>query len=98
MDNGLPADFIAQLRAGITAIEASAAARGRQRSRRAAATKGLMAADKALRETIDSLNRVLKPALATNPALLADWTASKRVRQLAVTPLPTGDLGATAVV
>jgi hypothetical protein len=95
VDNGLPADFIAQLRAGIAMVTASEAARSRQRSRRAAATSGLMAADKALRETIDSLNRVLKPALAMDPALLADWMASKRVRQLAVTPLPTGSLSSS---
>ena len=92
VDNGLPADFIAQLQAGLAAITASEAVRARQLSRRAAATTGLQAADTAIRASVDLLNRVLKPALKENPALLADWMASKRVRQLAVTPLPGGSV------
>ncbi len=96
VDNGLPADFIAQLRAGIAEVTASEAARVRQLSRRAAATTGLKTSDKAIRATVDSMNRALKPALKKNPALLSDWMASKRIRQLVVTPLPTGSPGAPA--
>jgi hypothetical protein len=96
VDNGLPADFIAQLKAGLADITASEAARGRQVSRRTAATAGLVAADKAIRATVDSLNRALRPALKKNPPLLADWMASKQIRKLVVTPLPTGSPGAPA--
>jgi len=96
IDNGLPADFIAQLRAGIAEITASEAARVRQLSRRAAATTGIATADKAVRDTIDSMKRVLKPALKTNPALLSDWMASKRIKQPAVTPIPTGSVNTSA--
>jgi hypothetical protein len=96
VDNGLPADFIAQLRTGIAEVTASEATRVRQLSRRAAATTGILAADKALRAAIDSLNRVLSPALKGNPSLLADWLASKRLRQSVVTPIPTGSPSAPA--
>lgn len=94
VDNGLPADFIAQLRAGIAEVTASEATRGRQLSRRTAATTGIATSDKAIRATVDSMNRVLRPALKPNPALLADWMASKRIRQLVVTPTPTGSVSA----
>jgi hypothetical protein len=96
IDNGLPADFIAQLRAGIAEVIASEAARVRQLSRRAAATTGIATSDKAIRATVDSMSRVLRPALKSNPPLLTDWMASKRIRQLAVTPLPTGSVSAPA--
>jgi hypothetical protein len=96
VDNGLAADFIAQLRVGIAEVTASEAARVRQLSRRAAATTGLATSDKAIRATVDSMNRVLRPALKKNPALLADWMASKRIRQLAVTPIPTGSVSTSA--
>jgi hypothetical protein len=96
VDNGLAADFIAQLRAGIAEVTASEAARVRQLSRRAAATTGIATSDKAIRATVDSMNRVLKPALKSNQPLLTDWMASKRIRQLAVTPIPTGSVSTSA--
>jgi hypothetical protein len=90
IDNGLPADFIAQLQAGLTQITDSANTRARQLGLRSAATAGLVAADKELRDAIDSLNRILAPALKSKPTLLADWVASKKIRAVPVTPLPGG--------
>jgi hypothetical protein len=94
VDNALPTDFLAQLRAGIAQVTASVTAFGQARSQRSTATAGLVATDKALRATVDTMNRSLKAVLKTNPALLAGWTASKLVKQPVVTPLPTGTVSA----
>jgi hypothetical protein len=92
IDNGLPADFIAQVQAGVAAITASVVARGSDLTQRVTATAGMKVADKAARATIDTMNRALKKVLTANPALLAGWMAAKLVRQPVVTPLPTGSV------
>src|ERR1019366_7080386 len=97
-DNGLPTDFLAQLRAGIAQVGASVAAHVLALGQRVTATAGLVAGDKAVRATIDTLNRTLKPVLKSNPALLAGWTASKLIKQPVVTPLPTGSVSAPTSV
>jgi hypothetical protein len=43
-----------------------------------------------VREKIGQINGLLKPALKTNAAMLADWQASKRIRQLPVNPTAAG--------
>jgi hypothetical protein len=90
IDHGMPADFLVQLRAAIAAVSASADSRGRNVARRIAATQGCIAMNKALRQKIGQIDGLIKPALKKNAALLADWRASKQIRQLPVTPLPTG--------
>jgi hypothetical protein len=92
VDNGLPPDFLAQLRAGVAQVTASVNARAQDLTQRVAATAGLVAADKALRATVDTMNRSLKAALRSNSAILAGWTATKLIRQPVVTPLPTGSV------
>jgi hypothetical protein len=92
IDNGLPADFIAQIRAGVTEISASVVARDAAHTQQVTATAGMKVADKSARATIDTMNRALKKVLKANPALLAGWMAAKLVRQLVVTPLPTGSV------
>ena len=89
VDNGLPPDFLAQLRAGLAQVTASVTAHGQDLTQRATATAGLIAADKAIRATVDTMNRSLKAVLKSNPALLAGWKATKLVRQPVVTPLTT---------
>ena len=46
--------------------------------------------NKTVREKIGQINGLLTPALKTNAAMLADWQASKRIRQLPVNPTATG--------
>ena len=46
--------------------------------------------NKTVREKIGQINGLLKPALKTNAAMLADWQASKRIRQLPVNPTAVG--------
>jgi hypothetical protein len=90
IQHGQPADFLAQLQTAITAVSASADAQGRAVARRIAATQGCTAMNKTVREKIGQINGLLKPALKTNAAMLADWQASKRIRQLPVNPVATG--------
>jgi hypothetical protein len=90
VDHGMPTDFLTQLQAEIALVTASADAQGRAIARRIAATAGCTAQAKAVKGNIGLLDGVIKPALKGNTALLADWQASKRIRQPAVTPLPTG--------
>jgi hypothetical protein len=90
IQHGMPTDFVAQLQAAITTVSASADAQARAISRRIAATTGCVAMNKAVRDKIGQIDGLLKPALKGNAALLSDWAASKRVRQPAVNPLPTG--------
>lgn len=90
IEYGMPADFLAQLHAAIAQLVASADSRERSSSRAKAATAGGTAADKAVRATIGLIDGVVKPLFDDNKALLADWQASKRIRHLPVTPLPTG--------
>jgi hypothetical protein len=92
IDNGLPADFLAQIRAGVGEIAASVTARGSALTQQVTATAGMKVADKAARAAIDTMSRSLKKVLTANPALLAGWTAAKLVRQPVVTPLPTGSV------
>jgi hypothetical protein len=90
VEHGMPADFLVQLHAAIAEVVASADARERALSRRKAATAGSGTADKAVRDTIGLVDGVVTPLLKKNTSLLADWKASKLIRQLPVTPLPTG--------
>jgi hypothetical protein len=90
IDHGLAADFLVQLHTAIAQMAASAAAQGRSVARRIAATAACGTANKTLRAVIGLLDGVLKPVLKGNTSLLVDWQASKRIRLLPVTPLPTG--------
>lgn len=93
IDNGLPKDFIAQLRAAIGQLDASSGAREDHLVNKVKATAGLGEMDKAVRDAIAILNAVLKPILKANPTIQAEWAASKRIKQTAVTPNPTGSAG-----
>jgi hypothetical protein len=88
--NGLPSDFVAQMRALIGQLTTTTATRDRHVGRRVGSTAALTAADRAFRELLAQLDSLLVPLLAKNPAVLADWKASSRIPQLPVTPLPTG--------
>lgn len=54
------------------------------------ATAGLTAAAKSAREIIGIVDAVLTPALKIDPALLANWAASKRTPRAVVAATPAG--------
>ena len=91
IDHSLPADFLAQIKAGVAQVLASAANREAQQTKQSAATGGLIAADKAVRSLIKVVSGALAKVLKGNATLSAGWTAAKRIKQLPVTPLPTGN-------
>lgn len=94
VDFGVPPDFMVRLRAAIDELSASTASRAQHWSSRAGATGGLKAANKAVRDQIDQLNRLLLPKLQkTNPALAAAWKASAKIHRTRVEPRRGGSIG-----
>jgi hypothetical protein len=88
---GLAPDFLEQLRAGITEVEASKVSRGSQVTRRTTATEAIATASKAVRDFIALLDRLLAPTLRAHPELKAGWTSAKSIYKVPVQPLPNGD-------
>jgi hypothetical protein len=96
VQHGMPADFLAQLDAALTGVEASADYRARQIARRKAATQGCADGFVQVRGYVGIIDGLLRPLLRTNSSLNRDWQASKSIRKNPVTPQPTGSLpGAT---
>jgi hypothetical protein len=94
VDHGMPADFIAQLRAAVAALNASVDTRGKQKGLLKQAGQGIKDSTKALRGVLHVMDGIMKRALKTNQPVLANWTATKRIQATVVTPLPGGDLNA----
>ena len=92
VSNGMPSDFIAQLRAAIVQLTTSIDTRDRHLGRRSGATAALAAADRNFKQLLAQIDSVLLPVLRGNPSLLAEWTAVKHIPRVPVTPLPTGSL------
>jgi hypothetical protein len=90
IDHSLPADFLAQIKAGVAQVMASAANRQAQQTKQSAATGGLVTADQALHSLIKVVGGVLAKTLKGNATLSAGWKAAKLIRQVPVTPLPGG--------
>jgi hypothetical protein len=90
--HGMPADFLAQIDAALTAVQASADFRARQIARRKAATDGCADGFRQVRGYVGIIDGLLRPMLKTNPSLNRDWQASKSIRKTPVTPQPTGSL------
>jgi hypothetical protein len=91
VQHGISTDFLTQLHAALATTAASADARDRSLGLKKAATEGCVTAAKAVRDRIGQLDRTLKAAFPKKTPLLADFQASKRIRQVPVTPLPTGN-------
>jgi hypothetical protein len=88
--NGLRPTFLTEFRNAIAALDDSTVTRYRQVGRRKAATAGIDETEADLRQVIKMLDTLIRPALKSNPSLLADWTTARRIRQVPVTPLANG--------
>jgi hypothetical protein len=86
IDHGMQPDFLAQLDAALADLMASTERRGRHYGRRSAATAGLKAADKSLKDNLVVADSVLKPILKSDADLLADWVASSKIHKTYVEP------------
>jgi hypothetical protein len=78
---GLPADFIAQLRAASTAMVASVAERNQNRGKRGGATTGLKQKLGRARRIVHVLDAFIQTALKDDQVLLSSWNIVKRVRR-----------------
>jgi hypothetical protein len=88
---GMPADFIAQLRAATDAVADYGAKRKGNTSVGEAATKGIrqsLAAGTRVLGAIDGLVvKALDAGVASDAVILAEWAAVKKVRKMAVRPI-----------
>jgi hypothetical protein len=90
IENGMPADFIARMRESIAALQSSEQSRGLSVGSRSGATAALIAAETELRNILKTLDIVFRTRIGADPALQADWKATKRILKPAVSPNPTG--------
>jgi hypothetical protein len=75
---GLATDFLAQLEAAANAVERSLTNRGASTTTQAAATAGLVASSRRGRAVVRVLDSLVRPQLAGDAALLAQWNSAKR--------------------
>jgi hypothetical protein len=85
---GLPADFVNRLTGAADAMIAALGDRTQSRGQRSGATKGLQATLSRGRKTVAVLDAMVKSALHSDPSLLAEWNAVKRVRVVPSRPAP----------
>jgi hypothetical protein len=78
---GVPTDFVAQLRTAADQLDQSVDVRGQSRSLRAGATEGLKAEAKRSRALIKVLDSLVRPKLGTNDELLRQWQVTSHVRR-----------------
>src|SRR5205814_1144015 len=78
---GLPTDFVAQLRAATDRLDQSIDVRGQSRGQRAGATEGLKAETKRARGLIRVLDSLVRPKLGTNDELLREWQVMSHIRR-----------------
>src|SRR5579862_3583820 len=95
INNGMPADFIAQMQTAVSQLTASVDTRGKQVGLKQGTTKTIKDASKAIRDAVHIMDGNMRRALKNNQPLLTNWIATKRVQATVVTPLPGGDIGAT---
>ncbi len=83
IQHGLPADFVAQLRAATAALRTSLGTRDGTRRRKVTATAGMGVQLRRGKRAVRMLNAILAPHLALDPERLAAWNSIRRVQ---VTP------------
>ena len=83
---GLPATFITQLNADITAFEATITTKGTSQLTQVNATSGLADAAHQAAVALHVLNTIVKNTYKNNPAKLAEWASASHVEKH--TPVP----------
>jgi hypothetical protein len=78
--HGLPQDFIEQLKAAASALDAARNAKTESIRRSVTATAAVKDQLKRGRKAVRLLDAILSPRLAKDPELLAAWRSAKRVR------------------
>ena len=96
VQQGLPPDFVARLRAATAALRSSLGTRFGTRRRRVTATAGLGVQIRRGKRAVRMLNALLAPQLASDPERLAAWDSVRRIETtpggspgpVDITPLP----------
>ena len=84
---GMQVDFLAQLDAALGDLLKSCERRGRLHGRRSAATAGLKAAEKSLRDNLVVATSQVKRIVARQADVLAEWMASSKIHHAPVEPM-----------
>jgi hypothetical protein len=93
VQEGLPSDFVVQLRTAANELDQSIDARGQSRGVRAGATEGLKAESKRARGLIRVLDSLVRPKLGTNDELLRQWQVASHVQRARTTQSTTPAAG-----
>ena len=91
LEHELPADFIEDLQADITALEAAIAERGNAVGDHVQASDAIAETDDEIDEVIDKLDAILRPKYANNRPVLTEWLSARHVERA-----PKRSAGATA--
>lgn len=87
-DAGLPADFVTQLRAAASAIEATLGDRSESGTTRVTATQGTKSACRRGRHAIKVLDSLIRLHLADDDDLVSGWNSAKRFRAVPAAQSP----------
>lgn len=87
-DAGLPADFVTQLRAAASAIEATLGDRSESGTTRVTATQGTRSASRRGRHAVKVLDSLIRLHLAEDDDLVSGWKSAKRFRAVPVVQSP----------
>jgi hypothetical protein len=79
-DDGLPADFLEQLRKAADTVSASYDTRRDSQTARMGATRGLKEAERRGRKALRVVDSLVVPALGHDDALLTAWRAARRIQ------------------
>ena len=98
VQEGLPSDFVAQLRTAADELDHSIDVRGQSRGQRAGATVGLKAETKRARGLIRVLDSAVRPKLGTNDELLREWQLASHIQRTRASQkaAPAGGTSTTA--
>jgi hypothetical protein len=89
---GLGPEFVGRLNTAIDELKASTESRDRHWGKRSGATKGLEEANKAVRDRLGEVDRMLMGWLKGNPSLKADWKASSKIHRARIEPRRGGSV------
>jgi hypothetical protein len=81
---GLPSDFVTQLKAAADALLSARDDLGNSTGRRTGATAGLKSGLTAARKVVGVLDAMVRTALKGQPGLIADWKSISRVKKVTV--------------
>jgi hypothetical protein len=91
VENGMPADFLAQLRSAADDVAQLGVARDQMQADVSSATASLRARESRVRKLLKLLNALVVPRLGTDAGLLTKWQKARAIEhQRLIAPVPAG--------